>query len=1151
MKAAVVANAASLLLAGIVFAAISDRQAARAGPSGVERLSDEVYVVRDDDGNWGGGTMGITHQRNPGYRAKKILDLSNVPDDFWKAATTVRLSAFFCVRDYSWHDGPKPNGLDGTLEIVINGKVHRVANNAGLPVYVETKPTGGCIAWHDFALPKEMFVRGPNEIIFSMTPPEGRQSDDYLYLGIDNTAPGGKSYVQFSRTEKWRQDKLTVPGGKGEYMVRLYLLRGPRHFEADWHATEGRMQDPAKILQYAGSHGPATRVEWNPLEIDRLSPVQVVVETADQRGFAFHWLDDQGQPIAPALKASGPRFEATLKVPLPFRPRGVELDKRVPVKAVTLKASKDYHPMPARVDMAPLMEKPKGACVDRKPSCTIEADKVVLANANLRCTFRTAGGRLHLASLYNEPARAEMVRRPEDSALLVIEVGGKRLAGSRDFVLRSVEPVPERQGFKAVLFCEPLGLEAVLSVWIDAELHMGLELTNRAAGPVDFKVAFPHLAGLAISDRPVDDYYFFPWGGGIISDAPALIRRGYGDHEALYQLIDLFSPERGGGLAVRSTDADGRHKVLALRKHIPGRQELNGDVTHTPTSEDYKWTNCLDQVPGIGLTFEYLRRTRKPGEAFAPKEVALRAHSGDWHVAMQAYADWCHRVWKFRPYPSRLGPVVNMLAAGWGQSPLFRDGKYRTDFIKPRCDCIELMSWWEWSPLGPWSTPWDKLEAKIGKAACERWKNYFVKDPVTGRTMFNNNPADYDGYNQRFGGLPALRNAIKKYREMGAIVTLYTDPLRADDNSKFGRKWGKQWCVVQPDGTDRTNYDAWNPCLDVAEYRRWVAQTMRRVMRETGADGIRLDEYGHRGAACFSKLHKHTFAEWGCTEWQRCIAESCKLVRQAMDEVKPGSVLTTEHPGYDYLMQFLEGCITYDLTVMATPLRPMECNTQRFYFPECKAYELDHRGADRKHRKRFWNAVASFGSYYPVDMDNILRENDDAFAGRDCRPLVPTLAKYVYANRFRAGKKTIYTLYNATGHTFAGSALRLDLRPDEHLFDLLRCKDADTRAEQDGTVVEVFLARDDVACLARLPAVLAVKRVATNVIEAGVAGPGKAWRVALCAADGESLLGSPVTEGTVRLNIEKLPKDAGVPVCVKLLDGRRLVDVVALPPTAP
>jgi len=46
------------------------------------------------------------------------------------------------------------------------------------------------------------------------------------------------------------------------------------------------------------------------------------------------------------------------------------------------------------------------------------------------------------------------------------------------------------------------------------------------------------------------------------------------------------------------------------------------------------------------------------------------------------------------------------------------------------------------------------------------------------------------------------------------------------------------------------------------------------------------------------------------TEWQRGVAEATRLVRLAMDEVNPRSVLTTEHPGYDFLMPWIEGCIT-------------------------------------------------------------------------------------------------------------------------------------------------------------------------------------------------------------------------------------------------
>ena len=612
--------------------------------------------------------------------------------------------------------------------------------------------------------------------------------------------------------------------------------------------------------------------------------------------------------------------------------------------------------------------------------------------------------------------------------------------------------------------------------------------------------------------------------------------------------MDLFSPSRGAGLAIRSTDEDGRYKVLALRKHVPGWPETNGDAAETPTSDEFKWTNSLTQVPGVSMAYEYLRRTRGPGQSFAAKDAAIRAHAGDWHAAMRAYADWCHRVWKFRPYPSRLTPVICMISPGWAQDGLFRDGNYRTDFLGPRNDCVELMSWWEWSPVGPWGTPLDQFEKKWGEAKQKAWQPYFAKDPVTGRMMFNNNPGDYDGYNQRWGGLPAFRDAVRSYRRTGTLVTLYTDPMRVDGASRCGQKYGKLWGVINADGKPFDAYDSWRMCLDVEGYRQWTAETVRRVMRETGADGVRLDEHGHGGSACFSKSHRHTFAEWGNTEWQRAVAESAKLVRRAMDEVAPGSVLMTEHPGYDFLLPFLEGCITYDLMVQATELRPVECNTQRFYFPECKAFELvyDPQRSDGNYHRRFWNAVGNFGSHYPWAMYNVLRDNEDVFASRDCEPMVPTVARRVYANRFQAGDKTFYTLLNATGHSFAGPVLATRVRPDEHVFDLLRGRAAELhRGRQRAEVRNVPPAgRGDVPGEnagpvdgeangpsrrggdSRCPSRLADPRLRRRGEPAAFGrGPG----------DGETQPG--------RIRREK----AKTAAYVKLMDGPRLVDAAALP----
>jgi hypothetical protein len=525
----------------------------------------------------------------------------------------------------------------------------------------------------------------------------------------------------------------------------------------------------------------------------------------------------------------------------------------------------------------------------------------------------------------------------------------------------------------------------------------------------------------------------------------------------------------------------------------------------------------------------------------------IAAHRGDWHLAMERYAKWAHDVWQFRPYPSKLRSCHNMMAAGWGTGYLFRDGAYRTDIIRPRTDCIELMSWWDWSEVGPFSTPMDKLDTVMNEAELKRWKGYFVDDPVTGRKMWNNAPADYRGYNERFGGLPAFRKAIETYRELGAgLVTLYTDPFRLHDACQTGRAHGEQWGVVGEDGEKTRAYKVWNPCHDLPAVRKWVANEMGRVMRETGADGIRLDEYGHRGWACYDESHEHTYAEPGITQWQKATSEATRMVHEAMDEVRPDLVLTTEHPGYDYMLQYIEGCITYDLTVQACPLRPLECNAQRFYFPECKAYELDHRSADLKDRKKFWNAVESFGRYYPVDFYTILAENEDVYQSRDAHPLLatPGSTPRVYVNRFRGAGKTMYHLYNATGHTFDGTALAVQVTDREHLFDMLACREIVPEMRDGLAFVSIYLDRDDVACVAKLPRRLTVSREADS-LTVTVSGKLDGGRLVLADASGETLLEQDAKTGANTLDLTQI-KGAEPPACLKLLCGRDLVDVTEL-----
>jgi len=1134
-----------------LFAAVS----VLAAPSVVQSLPGGITMVADDSGLWDGHlSLSITHQNRAPYQARKMLDCSRLSSGIWDAAREFRLSVFLAVRDYSWHDQPATNGLDEAIEVVVNGTVNTIPTNGGAPVYQEGASPN--LDWYDFPLPREQFRRGPNEVILRKAASD--KNDDYLYLGIDHSRELGNSAVDFGDGRGWRQDTLTIPGGRGEYMVRLYLLSADLAVEAAWApGSTLRVTDPAGLLLFQGSRqgqvtaaglvlaaGQSAQVEWSPARMDPLGELAVAVE--GWGGFALSWVALDGRHGNPVTQAAP--FSATAPRP---HPAGVVITAqgeggtltRVALRGRLSCRPPDVPPPDQRPDIAA----PAGAAAARPPSCGLLPGGAVLQNASLRARFATADGHLRLVSLYNEWAAAEVLRQPEAVALFLVEVGEKRYAGSREFALDAVSPV--ERGFVATLSQAETGLRARLEVSIAEEgLRLALELRNAGQAPCDVKVAFPHLAGLAVSEQPAADFYFFPW-SGLFSRQPAILRRGYGDHEALYQVMDVFSPARGAGLSLRLDDAEGWHKVLALRKVVPGEPTVSGDASHVRTKPEYVWTRSLpEDVPGIGMTCEYLRRTREPGQAFAPAPAVITAHPGDWRVAMKTYADWAHRVWAWRPYPSRLRGIHTMTAHGWGQDSLFKDGAYRADFIRPMADCVEIMSWWEWSELGPLGAPLDQLKSKLTAGQIKEWQPYFVKDPVTGRLMWNNQPGDYRGYNQRFGGLPAFRQAVETWKATGRLVTLYTDPFRLDEFScETGRQFGQAWCVVGPDGKPTMGYEVTNPCHDLPEVRDWVIREMRRVMQETGADGIRLDEYGHMGWACFNPAHRHTYAEPGVSQWNKAVAEATRGVRQAMDEVAPGSVLTTEHPAYDYLMQFIDGCITYDSTVQATPLRPLPVNLQRFYFPECKAYELDHRGADTLDRRKFWNGVASFGRILPKPYYTIYDENEDAYASRDCEALVPTLVSRLYANRFQATGKTLYHLYNAVGYTVQGPVLALTVPPGQHLVDLLTGAPVALTPHDQGQAVDLWLERDDVACLALLPQRLHDPRLAARELTVRLLGDVAGCTLALAAADGTVLATQPALAGANRLALGDAPA-APAPALVKLLREGTLLDATPVAP---
>ena len=892
-----------------------------AGDWKIDQPRDGILVLADDTGAWGGFSMGVAHQHRPDYQIRKRLNLDALPAGALDRAKSARLRVYLAVQDYSWNIGDKThNGLDEAFEILVNGEPTRIqTSDPRLPSRATaTEPLHA--DWVDFDLPLDQLPAGEMEVILRKLP--GAKYDDYVYPGIDNSVRHGNSATSFDGGKTWHTDRLNSIGAQGEFMIRLVLCDGDMHCTASWTPPH-EVEDPLRWIAYSGQDEGLFRLEPRADSYDRARPTTAAVFFSGNPP-AVRWLDLKEKP----LPAEDPVVrEGVLKLTLPAVRRQIGALEVSPPDGSTLSKITVNFERPATepkpvVDMRPEISPPRGSRRKVAPVCRIEGDSATLDNGAVRAVFQLRP-KLGLQSLHVAELDRNILVRPQKTHLFRIQAGEKAY-GCHDAVVTSIEPT--EQGFASTLLLEEPRLRVAFTARIEAaELRLAMEVTNAGTSPTKFHVAFPHLAGLELSDDPARDYYLFPWGGGVIADVNTTLRTAYGENTCWWQMIDVFSPPRGGGLYLRSDDPTGLFKCPALRKGA----SVHGDYALDETGRGFlapemMWHTALEPDPGLGLTFDFLRRERAPGASFSPPDGCLGSHAGDWRAAMKTYVDWSHRIWPPRPYPSKLTDRWHITAPGWGQSPLFKDGAYRTDYLIPRHDVAEMMSWWTWSELGPWGTPMDRLKEELGEALYNRYKAYWVKEPVSGKLMYPLNRGDYDGYMPQWGGLPALREHIERVRQAGLLPMFYTDPILACANTKLGSQYGPTYGIINPLWTDTYNtgktppgyvgsYGGYNMCLDTEWYSAWLANEIARVCRETGIDGLRLDEFGHRGYVCHSDKHEHVFAEPGHNAWLQALSKTVRQVHAAMDEVRPGLVLTTEFPGHDQMAAALEGAIVYDV----------------------------------------------------------------------------------------------------------------------------------------------------------------------------------------------------------------------------------------------
>jgi hypothetical protein len=698
---------------------------------------------------------------------------------------------------------------------------------------------------------------------------------------------------------------------------------------------------------------------------------------------------------------------------------------------------------------------------------------------------------LLLTSLYNKHIRSDCLIGGLSSRLFFLWVDQKRLE-AKDFTVRDVQ-VENGKGVKRAifsLFCPQSKVKGRLAILVDdsSEWSLSLSLTNQESQERELRVLFPYLENLCIGEGLADNYYFFPYQAGWTGNHPYHLACAYGSSTGSVQLISLFNPGLGGGVYAYLKDQTGRPKTLYLRKVDRSVDSL---PTYEPLWPEYALEDRIwHSDPGVETAFYSWPYQWKPGQSIALPKTVMGLHGGDLKVALASYSRWAH-TW-FKPlqtpqwYKDNFVYVVSHDRNGLPgyETGFLKDGKVKggkivlSQLARTYDHYLQIAYWHKHS-----RTDFEGTE-----------KDY---------PWYRHTVGDYT-YEQEWGGLPALQQEIRRAQAIGPRIILYGGtPYLAWKYSEVFQKH-PEWALMNKKGEQVRDY--WgviDPTPGIGEYRYidmcpqvepwqdWLAETNKSIIKDTGASGVYLDTM-NLVCPCYDPQHQHE-------EYPAIAAE--KLLRKIVSAVRsanPEATVDVETVDSDYLMQWIDGSWSQTFSSTLPSGRQdhfdlYSVSFLRFMFPEVKYAEHGSNFEDGA-RRAFFSGIGRLRSAadgikdeqtgqavtvqqqldYSVATGQVMKENGDAFSSLTPECLVPTLRAGVYANRFPAKSKVLYTLYNKNDQAVEGEIMMAPPGTGYHGVELLY--DREVSFDKASGIISLAIGPWEVVCVARLPEVLRLKR---------------------------------------------------------------------------
>lgn len=524
------------------------------------------------------------------------------------------------------------------------------------------------------------------------------------------------------------------------------------------------------------------------------------------------------------------------------------------------------------------------------------------------------------------------------------------------------------------------------------EIHSTLR--NNAESPWDTAVSSPALHQVTVSSDPDQAGYLVGMRNTLLGRGDMAIERDYGGPWPL-PVVDLFDSRIGGGLGVIINDPQ------LLPKHLQFKQ-AGGKAD-------------------LAIRFAPLR-VAAGGTVELPK-IVLLPHTGGWRHTFEHYREEARRI----ATPQRR----------------LADTFYcRRDYPLGGTDYLFSVPKLAYTPdvLGEEST---RAFGGLDMIDISGW----AYQEQTGRV------GDY--LKNDLGGLQEIRRLAQRAHQEGRKVGLYFEGYLIDRRCELAEKALPAWQIIRKDGkpwwwSGEMEFFA---CPGVKAWQQELAGRIATVAKATGVDAVYVDQFGisTMGRACWSPDHGHPVPSNPLQDERDLLT----AVREALAAESPGTAIYIEYVPVDGLMGLIDAAFDIGMSDRTPGQHPTKLPLYRYVFPELASFQMIGHGirpvpfeADDLHRAVFHGLglwlKGRGDSWFTQGVRDLaprahamFAAHGEVFRSADCEPLIPTLQADVYASRFTAGAKTIYTIYNAGYSTVHGPLLGIPARGQVRLTDLL------------------------------------------------------------------------------------------------------------------